>query len=60
MGALVASEVLAPHGRFAPPLTNPGIYAAILTALVFRWTKSFLGATIVGMASYVVLRGLIA
>ncbi len=59
MGALVATEVLRPKGQFVPPLTNPGFYAAILTALVFRFSRSFLGATLAGMASYVALRWLI-
>jgi branched-subunit amino acid transport protein len=56
MGALVASEVLRPQGQWRPPLTNPGLWAALLTALVFRLTRSFLGATLVGVLSYVVLR----
>ena len=59
MGALVASEVLRPGGQWQPPLTNPGLYAAVLTALVFRFTRSFLGATVAGIASFVVLRGLL-
>lgn len=58
MGALVATEVLRPGGSWQPPLTNPGIYAAALTALVFRFTRSFLGATLAGMASFVALRAL--
>jgi len=59
MGALVTSEVLRPGGQWQPPLTNPGFYAAILTALVFRYTRSFLGATLVGIVSYVALRAVI-
>lgn len=59
MGALVATQVLAPKGAIQPPLTNPGVYAAVLTALAFRFTRSFLGATVVGMVSFVVLRALI-
>jgi branched-subunit amino acid transport protein len=59
MGALVATEVLRPGGEWQPPLANPGFYAAILTMIVFRYTRSFLGATLVGMASFVVLRTLI-
>jgi len=56
MGALVASEVLRPGGSWGNPLTGPSLYAAIVTALVFRYTKSFLGATVAGMASFVVLQ----
>ena len=59
MGALVASEVLRPGGQWQPPLTNPGLYAAVLTALVFRFTRSFLGATVAGMLSFVALRSLL-
>ena len=56
MGALVASEVLRPGGVWSNPLTGPSLYAAIATALVFRFTKSFLGATVAGMASFVALQ----
>ena len=56
MGALVASEVLKPGGTWANPLTGPSLYAAIITALVFRFTRSFLGATVAGMASFVLLQ----
>ena len=60
MGALVASEVLRPRGEWQPPLTNPGLYAAILTGVVFRFSRSFLGSTVAGMVAYVVLRELLA
>ena len=56
MGALVASEVLRPDGAWANPITGPNVYAAIITAIVFRFTRSFLGATVAGMASFVVLQ----
>jgi branched-subunit amino acid transport protein len=59
MGALVAGEVLRPGGVWANPLTSPSLYAAIVTALVFKFTRSFLGATVAGMASFVVLQRLI-
>ncbi len=59
MGALVASEVLRPGGTWANPLTSPSLIAAIITAAVFRFTRSFLGATVAGMASFVVLQRLI-
>ena len=59
MGALVASEVLRPGGTWANPLTSPSVYAAIITALVFRATRSFLGATVAGMASFVLLQRLL-
>ena len=56
MGAMVASEVLRPGGTWSNPLTGPSLYAAIVTGLVFRFTRSFLGATVAGMASFVVLQ----
>ena len=56
MGALVASEVLRPRGQWSSPLTSPPVYAALITALVFKYTRSFLGATVAGMASFVVLQ----
>lgn len=59
MGALVATEVLRPGGQWQQPLTNPGLYAALLTGLVFRFTRSFLGATVAGMVAYVALRSVL-
>lgn len=59
MGALVASEVLRPQGQWQPPLGNPGLYAAVLTAIVFRFTRSFLGATVAGMLAFVGLRAVL-
>lgn len=59
MGALVATEVLRPGNESQPPLTNPGLYAAALTMLIFRLTRSFLGATLAGMAAFVALRALL-
>lgn len=56
MGALVAGEVLRPAGRWSNPVTSPSLYAAIITAVVFKYTRSFLGATVAGMASFVVLQ----
>lgn len=55
MGALVAGEVLRPDGTWVAPLTSPSIYATIITAVVFHFSRSFLGATVAGMASFVVL-----
>jgi len=59
MGALVAGEVLRPGGIWQPPLTNPGVYAAVLTAIVFRFTRSFLGATLTGIVAFVAVRALL-
>jgi len=60
MGALVASEVLRPAGAWQDPLTNPAVYAASITALAFWFSRSFLGATLIGMVAFVALRGLFA
>ena len=61
MGALVAGEVLRPVGTAtASPLTSPSVYAALITGVVFRFTKSFLGATVAGMASFVALTHLMS
>ncbi len=59
MGALVAGEVLRPGGVWSNPFTGPSLYAAIVTGLVFRSTRSFLGATVAGMASFVALQQLL-
>jgi branched-subunit amino acid transport protein len=55
MGALVAGQVLRPNDQWVNPFTGASLYAAILTALVFKWTRSFLGASLAGMVSYVIL-----
>ena len=56
MGALVAGEVLRPGGAWSNPLTGASVYAAIITALTFHFSRSFLGATVAGMASFVALQ----
>ncbi len=59
MGALVAGEVLRPGGQWTNPLASPSVYAAAVTALVFHRTRSFLGATLAGMASFVAIQRLL-
>lgn len=56
MGALVTSEVLRPGGTWVALTSNAGIPAALLTALAFKMTRSFLGATLAGVLAFVVLR----
>lgn len=56
MGALVSSEVLRPGGQWANPTASPSLYAAAITAVVFRFSRSFLGATVAGMTSFVILQ----
>lgn len=59
MGALVAGEVLRPGGEWQPPLSSPHLWGAALTALVYWRTRSFLGATLAGMISFVALRAVL-
>lgn len=59
MGALVASEVLRPSQQWQPPVTNPGVWAALLTMIAFRFTRSFLGASLTGMVSFVAIRAML-
>jgi branched-subunit amino acid transport protein len=59
MGALVAGEVLRPGGAWANPLTGASLYAAIVTGITFHFSRSFLGATVAGMASFVALQHLL-
>jgi len=52
MAAIVATQVLRPGGHFAFTLANPYLLAALPTALVYRFTRSFLGATAAGILSF--------
>lgn len=60
MGALFAKEVLLPSTKFHPMFANPGIYGAIISMLTFKFTKSFMGSTLAGVISFVILRALFA
>ena len=55
MGALVASEVVGANPTGQPLVTSPALYASVLTMIVFRFSRSFLGATLAGMISFVIL-----
>lgn len=59
MGSLFATEVLMPEGGPANPLAGPWLYAGLITAVTYRFTRSFLGATVAGMASFVAIRALL-
>lgn len=59
MAAIVATEVLRPGGQTLDPLHNPYLMAAIPTALVYKFTRSFLGATVAGMVSFLAFRYLL-
>lgn len=60
MAALVAVEVLRPGGVTLPPWENPYLAAALPTAVVFRLTRSLLGATVAGIACFLAARWLLA
>ncbi len=59
MAAMVALEVVKPGDRWQITLANPYLLAAIPTALVYRFTRSFLGATVAGIASFLAFRYLL-
>jgi branched-subunit amino acid transport protein len=52
MAAIVAVQVLRPNGGWLPLLHNPYLLAAVPTALTYRFTRSFLGATAVGILAF--------
>lgn len=59
MAAIVAVQVFHPADRFDFSLTNHYLLAALPTALVYRFTKSFLGATAAGILTFLALRYLL-
>jgi branched-subunit amino acid transport protein len=56
MGTLVADQVLRPGGVWSNPLSGASLYAAVVTGLTYYFSRSFLGATVAGMASFVALQ----
>ena len=60
MAAIVAVQVLRPDGRLQVTLTNPYLLAALPTALVYKFTRSFLGATVAGVLAFLAFRYLLA
>lgn len=59
LAALVVVEVLRPSSAWLPLAANPYLFAAVPTAYVFHKTRSFLGATLAGIALFVVFRALL-
>jgi len=59
MSAIVAVQVLRPADHLDLSLTNPYLIAAVPTAVVYRFTRSFLGATAAGMITFLALRFLL-
>jgi branched-subunit amino acid transport protein len=56
MAAIVAVQVFRPADRFDFTVANPYLLAAIPTALVYRFTRSFLGAVLAGILTFLTLR----
>lgn len=56
MSAIVATQLLRPAGQWMLAPDNPYLLAAVPTAVVYRFTRSFLGATATGMLSFLALR----
>jgi branched-subunit amino acid transport protein len=59
MSAIVATQLLRPGGHWNLALDNPYLLAAAPTALVYQFTRSFLGATAAGILSFLALRYLL-
>jgi branched-subunit amino acid transport protein len=59
MAAIVAVQVFRPEGRFDFGLANPYLLAAVPTALVYKFTRSFLGATLAGILTFLAIRYLL-
>lgn len=56
MATLVVGEVVRPEGVWLPPLTNPYLWASVATGLVYWRFRSFLGASLAGIAFFLALR----
>jgi branched-subunit amino acid transport protein len=59
MATLVVGAVVRPNGQWLPPGRNPYLWASIATGLVYWRTRSFLGATVAGIAFFLALRALV-
>lgn len=59
MAAMVTLEVLRPNGQLQLTLANPYLLATVPTALVYRFTRSFLGAALAGVGAFLVFRYLL-
>jgi branched-subunit amino acid transport protein len=59
MAAIVATQILRPDGHWMLRPDNPSLLASVPTALVFHFTRSFLGATAAGILSFLALRYLL-
>lgn len=56
MATLVSGEVLRPGGTWMLTPDSPYLWASVITGGVFWRFRSFLGATLVGIAAFLALR----
>jgi branched-subunit amino acid transport protein len=59
MAAIVATQVLTPNGKWVVPWSNPYLLATLPTAAAYWFTRSYLWAVGVGIASFLVFRYLL-
>lgn len=59
MAAIVATQVLRPGGQWMLVPDNPYLLASVPTAVVYHFTRSFFGAIVVGILSFLALRYLL-
>lgn len=59
MASIVATEVLRPGGAWLAPWANPYLLAAVPTAVVYRFTRSLFGATVIGVLAFLAMRYLL-
>lgn len=59
MATLVAVSVLRPSGEWLPPAANPYLLAAVPTALVYHYSRSFLGTTVAGVLLFLAASALL-
>jgi branched-subunit amino acid transport protein len=58
--AIVAPELLMPHGRLEPVWNDPRLLAAAVAAGWYFWRRSILQTIVVGVAAALALRALLA
>lgn len=59
MATLVVGGVIRPDGQWLTPLANPYLWASAVTGVVYWRFRSFLGATLVGVASFLAFTALL-
>lgn len=59
MATLVVGGVVRPDGLWLDPLANPYLWASLATGVVYWRLRSFLGATIVGVACFLAFTALL-